>query len=90
MTEKRFLIDNESDIIEFDDDTNEYIQDFMWADGKSWDRICNRLNELFDEVEQLKQDNIDLIMVLKNQSFIIQELHSKLLEYELKERKESV
>ena len=90
MTEKRFLIDNESDIIEFDDDTNEYIQDFMWADGKSWDRICNRLNELFDEVEQLKQDNIDLIMVLKNQSFIIQELHSKLLEYELKERKESI
>lgn len=48
-------MDNESDIMEFDYDTNEYIQDFMFADGKSWDGICNRLNELFDEVEQLKQ-----------------------------------
>lgn len=90
MTEKRFTEDNESDIIEFDWNTNEYIQDFMWADGKSWDRICNRLNELFDEVEQLKQDNTDLMMVLKNQSIIIQELYSKLLEYELKEPKESI
>ena len=49
------MMDNESDIIEFDYDTNEYIQDVMFADGKSWDRICNRLNELFDEAEQLKQ-----------------------------------
>ena len=57
MTEKRFMIDNESDIIEFNYNTNEYIQDFMWADGKSWDRICNRLNELFDENEQLKKRN---------------------------------
>ena len=29
-------------------------------------------------------------MVLKNQSIIIQELYSKLLEYELKEPKESI
>ena len=57
MTEnKRFTIDNESDIIEFDYVTNEYIQDFIWADGKSWDNICNRLNELFDENKELKKE----------------------------------
>ena len=56
MTEnKRFTMDDESDIIEFDWNTNEYIDDFMWGDGKSWDRLCNRLNELYDENEELKQ-----------------------------------
>ena len=60
MAEKRFIIDNESDIIEFDCDTNEYIDDFMWGDGKGWNRICNRLNELYDENLQLmkyKEEN---------------------------------
>lgn len=57
MTEKRFTIDDESDIIEFDWNTNEYIDDFRWGDGKSWDRVCNRLNELYGENEQLKQEN---------------------------------
>lgn len=52
---KRFTIDNESDIIEFDWHNNEYIDDFMWSDGKSWDRVCNRLNELYEENEQLKK-----------------------------------
>jgi len=61
MTEKRFTIDNESDIIEFDYNTNEYIQDFIWADGKSWDRICNRLNELFDENEYYKSIFFELV-----------------------------
>lgn len=56
MTEKRFTIDDESDIIEFDWNTNEYIDDFMWGDGKSWDRVCNRLNELYEENEQLKKE----------------------------------
>ena len=56
MTEKRFTMDNESDIIEFDYNTNVYIQGFRFADGKSWDRICNRLNELYEENEQLKSE----------------------------------
>lgn len=56
MIEKRFRVDNENDIIEFDYNTNEYIQDFMWRDGKSWDKICNRLNELYEENKQLKSE----------------------------------
>ena len=56
MIEKRFRIDNENDIIEFDYNTNEYIQDFMWGDGKSWDKICNRLNELYEKNEELKSE----------------------------------
>ncbi len=55
MTEKRFTIDDESDIIEFDYNTNEYIQDFRWADGKSWDRICNKLNEQHKEIQEYEQ-----------------------------------
>lgn len=70
------------------DKEGEYLfQGFLELDGVL---IAEKLNELFDEVEQLKQDNTDLIMVLKNQSIIIQELYSKLLEYELKEPKESI
>lgn len=56
MTEKRFTMDAENDIIEFNYNTDEYIQSFIWADKKSWDKICNRLNELFDENEQLKKE----------------------------------
>ena len=56
MTEKRFTMDDESDIIEFDWENNEYIDDFMWGDGKSWDRVCNRLNELYEENEHLKKE----------------------------------
>lgn len=37
------------------------------------------------ENEQLKQDNNALIHLLENQSMIIQELHSKLLEYQIQE-----
>ena len=37
------------------------------------------------ENEQLKEDNNALIHLLENQSMIIQELHSKLLEYQIQE-----
>jgi hypothetical protein len=47
------------------------------------------LKQSFDlidkENEQLKQDNNALIHLLENQSMIIEELHSKLLEYQVKE-----
>lgn len=41
--------------------------------------------DLLNENEQLKQDNNALIHLLENQSMIIQELHSKLLEYQIQE-----
>lgn len=43
------------------------------------------MRDLVNENEQLKQDNNALIHLLENQSIIIQELHSKLLEYQVKE-----
>ena len=49
------------------------------------DDIERLLNKLNDENEQLKQDNTNLMRVLENQSIIIQKLHSKILEFKLKE-----
>lgn len=56
------------------------------------DVVATALNELYERNEylekentQLKQDNNALIHLLENQSIIIQELHSKLLEYQVKE-----
>ena len=49
------------------------------------DDIVKLLNELSEENEQLKQDNNALIHLLENQSMIIEELHFKLLEYQVKE-----
>lgn len=46
---------------------------------------ANRVGKLEKENEQLKQDNASLIKLLENQSIIIQKLHSKILEFELKE-----
>jgi len=60
MTEKRFTLDDESDIIEFDWNTNEFVDEFRWGDGKSWDNVCNRLNELHDENQQLRKFIMDL------------------------------
>lgn len=79
-------MDNESDIIEFDYNTNEYIQDFMWADGKSWDRICNRLNELYEENEQLKYTVSAYMVDLNNYKGKCSRLEEKneLLEKKLK------
>lgn len=47
--------------------------------------VANLLNTIYDENEQLKQDNAGLMKLLENRSIIIQKLHSKLLEFELKE-----
>ena len=47
--------------------------------------LCDRLNWLVEENEQFKKDNNALIHLLENQSIIIQELYSKLLEYQVKE-----
>ena len=84
MTEKRFtyeydeyngnLFDNKMNTFYHIEDSDENIK-----------ILCDRLNWLVEENEQLKQDNTGLMQLLKNQSIIIQELHSKLLEYQLKE-----
>lgn len=65
------------------------------SDGQYWDRKSNKyvtidhlfylVEKLEKENEQLKQDNNALIHLLENQSMIIEELHSKLLEYQVKE-----
>lgn len=44
-----------------------------------------RIKELETEKELLKKDGNNLIQLLENQSLIICELHSKLMEYQLKE-----
>lgn len=44
-----------------------------------------RYKQLEEENEQLKQDNAELMKLLRNQSTIIQKLHSKLLEYQVQE-----
>lgn len=68
--------------------------DFLKIENEALEDGATKYAKLYHkslkENKQLKKDNTDLMMVLKNQSFIIQELHSKLLEYELKEPKESI
>lgn len=49
------------------------------------DRQYEELQILKEKNEHLKQDNNALIHLLENQSMIIEELHSKLLEYQVKE-----
>lgn len=46
---------------------------------------ANRAGKLENENEWLKRDNNALIHLLENQAMIIEELHSKLLEYQIKE-----
>ena len=47
--------------------------------------IVTLLNEQHEIIQQLQKNNNALIRFLENQSIIIQKLHSKLLEYQLKE-----
>ena len=85
MTAKRF-------VDYFDKDHNYIIQDLQNEDeyqvgfvNCDEDVFLELINQLSDENEQLKQDNNALIHLLENQSMIIQELHSKLLEYQIQE-----
>jgi hypothetical protein len=94
MTEKRFTIDDESDIIEFDWENNEYLDDFMWGDGKSWDRVCNRLNELYEEnqrlTDKLNQTALELVgeVISQGKAVEISEMsYSEFLDYRAKNGK---
>lgn len=74
MTDKRFEYKNHK---VYDNLTNETHSSNMVS--------VNVLNKLHEENERLKEDNNALIHLLENQSIIIQELHLKLLEYQVKE-----
>lgn len=82
MTEKRFI--NDIDIGQLIDTKGE-LSTIDYSDKVDFYGLWEFLNKLNDENEQLKQDNNALIHLLENQSMIIQELHSKLLEYQVKE-----
>ena len=64
---------------------NDEIVDLLNSQRKWLKEKSEIINNLKKENEQLKQDNNALIHLLENQSIIIQELHSKLLEYQVKE-----
>lgn len=66
-------------------DIGEYIDENHTDKPLRNDILVKLLNDLSDENEQLKQDRNALIHLLENQSMIIEELHSKLLEYQVKE-----
>ena len=56
MTAKRFQIDDDGDITEFG--TNgKWIDCWQYANGKHWESLCDKLNQLNDENEQLKERN---------------------------------
>ena len=98
MTAKRFMIDDCGTLIDMHTrDTFDYVSDVCDLLNEQHETI-QRLNqnvdellfvnvekELLEENEQLKQDRNALIHLLENQSMIIEELHSKLLEYQVKE-----
>ena len=71
MTEQRFIL-KENGVI---DDTKLNI---LLDGGEDKEDMVSLLN-------QLNEDNNALIKMIENQSYIIQQLHTKLIEYELKE-----
>lgn len=84
MTEKRFKLEVEDDMYYtiFDAQSTDE-EDKLY--GLDDEQICELLNNFHDVNQLLKQDNNALIHLLENQSIIIQGLHSKLLEYQVKE-----
>ncbi len=53
---KRFQIDDDGDISEFDSN-GKWVDSWQYANGEHWESLCNELNQLSDEKEQLKQEN---------------------------------
>ena len=78
-TAKRFTFHHDVDGIDYIEDESNGV--CLICD----ELMCSLLNELHEKNEGLKQDNTGLMKLLENQSIIIQELHSKILEFELKE-----
>lgn len=74
MTKKRFkhYRNNDGTSMIYDKEQQKY---YFYVD---FDNICDILNNFHE-------DNNALIKIIENQSYIIQQLHTKLIEYELKE-----
>ena len=54
--------------------------------GKAHAKEITKIEDTFDEeILHLEKDNNALIKMIENQSYIIEQLHTKLIEYELKE-----
>ena len=53
MTHERFFTDHEGFLTEFDWETNEYIDEWGFGDGEDWERLCKRLNQLYEENSKL-------------------------------------
>lgn len=53
MTGKRFQIDDDGDISEFDSN-GKWVDCWWYANGEHWKNLCNELNQLSDENEQIK------------------------------------
>lgn len=68
-------LNNENQVLKV---TNDEMEDYFA-------RMEEKAQQLKKDNEQLKKDNNNLIHILKNQTTIINELHSKLMHYELKE-----
>lgn len=72
---KRFQIDDDGDISEFDSN-GKWVDCWMYANGKHWDNLCNELNHLNDENEQLKKENEQLKAILNDFINILNRLQS--------------
>ena len=66
-------------------DENEQLKQQDKINEDCYKKLLQKYDDLKKESEQLKQDRNALIHLLENQSMIIEELHSILLTYQLKE-----
>lgn len=88
MTEKRYkMIKLDSPYLTYCciEDEDEYLIESLTDACDLLNEQDERIKELETEKELLKKDGNNLIQLLENQSLIICELHSKLMEYWLKE-----
>ena len=53
MANERFYTDHEGFITEFDWDNNEHIDEWGFGIGEDWERLCKRLNQLYNENRKL-------------------------------------
>lgn len=82
MTEKQFIEPNKECRVIKNIKTDETAIYYDTEDGLMF---LKWLNNLSNKNEELKKDVDKLIHLLENQSIIIQELHSELMRYQLKE-----
>lgn len=84
MTEERFVVEKYS-IRDMSIDEKYVNSSYYIGDKGIAQSLCDLLNGLHKENEQLKKDGEMLCQCIENQSIIIQGLHSELMKYQLKE-----